>query len=145
MSDNILDVAIEKLKKQEEKLLSDVKESINQWHGSLLIFAGLAMAVLGNQGNAWAHLLIILWLVEALLAVYPSHINRKIYNLMITRHFEGTSSEEQEHNDIKYAERKHEQAKIFERFASQIFFVLTFLTGVYFIIKILADYDIVNL
>jgi len=136
---------IEKLKKQEETLLSHVKESINQWHGSLLIFAGLAMAVLGNQGNAWAHLLIILWLVEALLVVYPSYTNRKIYDLMITRHFEGTFSEEQEHNDIKYAERKHEQAKIFEKFASQIFFVLTFLTGVYFIIRILADYDITNL
>jgi hypothetical protein len=136
MSDSILD-AIERIKKQEEGLLSDVKESINHWHGSLLIFAGLAMAVLSNQKNTWAYLLIVFWLVEALLAVYPSYTDRKIYDLMIIRHFEGTISEEQEYNDLKYAERKHKQAKIFEKYASKIFFALTFLTGVYFIVKIL--------
>lgn len=145
MSDNILDVAIEKLKKQEEKLLSDVKEVINQWRGSLLIFSGLAIAALGSQGNIWAYLLIIFWLIEAVLIVFIFYTHRNIYDLMAARHFERPLSEEQEQSDLKYAGRKHKQAEIFDKTASLMFFAITFLTILFFVAKILAIWDIIVL
>jgi len=97
---------IERLKKQEEELLSAYKEITNQWRGSLFIFAGLAMTALGNQHNAYAYSLIVLWLIEALFILSIFLLNRNVYNLMMDRHFEGTVSEEQEQRDIKYAEKK---------------------------------------
>ena len=41
----ISDEVIKKLRRREEKSLSDNKEVINQWRGSLLIFAGLAIDI----------------------------------------------------------------------------------------------------
>ena len=129
----ISDEIIERLKKQEEELLSAYKEITNQWRGSLLIFSGLAMAALGNQHNAYAYSLIVLWLIEALFILSIFWLNRNVYNLMIDRHFEGTVSEEQEQRDIKYAEKKHKQTKMCERLAFSIFLVSTILTMIYFI------------
>lgn len=124
---------IERLKKQEERLFSAYKEVINQWRGSLLIFAGLAMAALGNQHNVYAYSLIVFWLIEALFILSIFWLNRNVYNLMMDRHFEGTVSEEQEQRDIKYAEKKHKQTKMCERLAFSIFLVSTILTMIYFI------------
>ncbi|MEK7169506.1 MAG: hypothetical protein AAB700_01545 [Patescibacteria group bacterium] len=131
----ISDEIIERLKRQEEKLLSAYKEVINQWRGSLLIFAGLAMAALGNQHDAFAYSLIVLWLIEALFILSIFWLNHNVYNLMMDRHFEGTVSEEQEQRDIKYAEKKNKQTKICERLAFSIFLVSTILTMIYFIIS----------
>ena len=142
---NILDGAIEKLKRQEETLLSNVKESINQWYGNLLIFAGLAMTVLSNQGNACAHLLIVFWLIEAAMVVSIFYTNRQIYDLKIIRHFEGTVSEEQEDTDKENVECVHKRVEKLEKYTSRIFFILTYLTGAYFFAKILTDYSIINL
>ena len=125
---------IERLKRQEKRLLSGHKEVTNQWHGSLLIFAGLAIAALGNQHNAYAYSLIVLWLIEVLFILSIFWLNRNVYNLMIDRHFEGTVSEEQERRDIKYAEKKYKQTKICEQLAPSIFLVSTILTMIYFIV-----------
>lgn len=136
MSDNfnILSGSIERLAKQEEKILSAYKEAVSQWHGSLLIFAGLAMAALGNQRNTYAYLLIVFWLIDALFILLIFWFNRNVYNLIIDRHFEGTASEEKEQRDIKYAEKKHKQTKICEQSVFYIFLVSTILTMIYFII-----------
>lgn len=126
---------IKKLERQEEKLLSTSKEVINQWRGSLLVFAGLAMAALGNQHDAFAYLLIVLWLIEALFILLIFLINRDIYNLMINRHFEDPVSEEQERNDVNYAEKKHRQTRVFERLTLFIFFLSVILTMIYFLVE----------
>ena len=138
----ISDEMIERLKRQEEGLLSVYKEVTNQWRGSLLIFAGLAMAALGNQHNTYAYSLIVLWLLEALFILSLFWLNRNVYNLMIDRHFEGTVSQEQEQRDIKYAEKKHRQTKICERLAFSIFSVSTILTIVYFIASVFLYLDL---
>lgn len=145
MSDNILDRAIEKLGKQEEKLLSNIKEAINQWRGNLLVFAGLAIAALSNQNNAWAYLLIVFWLVEAAFIVFIFYNSRNVYDLMQVRHFEGIISEEQEQNDLKYAERKHRKVTILDKISSLMFFAIMFLTLLYFFVKILEIQGIIIL
>ena len=69
----ITDELVEKLGRQEEKLLATHKEVLSQWHGSILVFSGLVIAALANQNNVWAYLLIVFWLLEALLIVYVFH------------------------------------------------------------------------
>lgn len=132
---------VERLRKQEEQLISNVKEVINQWRGGILIFAGLVIAALANQNNVWAYFLIILWLLEALLIVCVFHARKNVYDLMAIRHYEGTTSEEQEKSDLKYEERKHNQVEIFDKAISYTFFILTLLTIGYFFAKILVIYD----
>jgi hypothetical protein len=142
MTNFITEKTIEGLRRQEEKLLDSTKEVVNQWRGSLLIFAGLAMAALGNQHNAYAYFLIVLWLFEALFILWIFWLNRKLYNLIVNRHFEGAVSEEQEQFDIKYADKKHGQTKILEQLAFSLFFITTIFTIVYFIASAFGYIDI---
>lgn len=133
----ITDELIERLKRQEEKLFAAHKEALNQWYGGILIFSGLVVAALANQNNVWAYLFIVLWLLEVLLIVYIFRASKDAYDLVIIRHYEGTTSEEQEKSDLKYAEHKHNRVKIFDKAIFYTFFILTLLTIGYFISQIL--------
>lgn len=129
---DILNEATERLREQEEKLISNIKEVINQWCGSLLIFAGLAIAALGNHHNFYAYTLILLWLLETLTVFLIFFINKLVYDRIAIRHFEGTHSEEQEEADLNWAERKNKQIKFLEQTAMLFFAIAAVSTMLYF-------------
>jgi hypothetical protein len=129
---DITEKTIETLRRQEEKLTDSYKNTTNQWRSGLLIFAGLAMAALGNQQNVWANVTIVLWLFEALCILVIFWFTRDIYNLIASRHFEGSVSEEQERIDFKHAEKRHAQVGMLDKMAMIIFLLATILTLLYF-------------
>ena len=79
--------------------------------GQFAYFCRFSYGALGNQHDAFAYSLIVLWLIEALFILSIFWLNHNVYNLMMDRHFEGMVSEEQEQRDIKYAEKRINKQK----------------------------------
>lgn len=96
---------IGKLEKQEEKIHTDYKRVLSQWHGSLFLFAGLAMAVLSNQDNIYADILIVLWLLSSLFLLVMFYYSNKGYKLSLICHYEPVP-QKQEQNDYNRIEKK---------------------------------------
>lgn len=96
---------IEKLEKQEGKINTDYERVLSQWHGSLFLFAGLAMAALSNQNNICADILIVLWLLSSLFLLVMFYYSNKGYKLSLIYHYESVPPK-QEQNDYNRTEKK---------------------------------------
>lgn len=123
---------IGKLEKQEEKIHTDYKRVLSQWHGSLFLFAGLAMAVLSNQDNIYADILIVLWLLSSLFLLVMFYYSNKGYKLSLICHYEPVP-QKQEQNDYNRIEKK---VRFFEKCSNTLVLVSIFSTMLYFVNKI---------
>jgi hypothetical protein len=123
---------IKKLEKQEEKIHVDYERVLNQWHGSLFLFAGLAMAALSNQSNICADILIVLWLLSSLFLLAMFYYSNKGYKLSLIYHYESVPPE-QEQNDYNRTEKK---VRFFEKYSNALVLISIFFTMLYFVNKI---------
>ena len=123
---------IEKLGKQEEKRHADYERVLSQWHGSLFLFAGLAMAALSNQNNICADILIVLWLLSSLFLLVMFFYSNKRYKLSLIYHYESVPPE-QEQDDYNRIEKK---IRFFEKCSNALVLISIFSTMLYFVNKV---------
>lgn len=118
---------IEKLEKQEGKIHADYERVLSQWHGSLFLFAGLAMAALSNQSNICADIIIVLWLLSSLFLLAMFFYSHKGYELSLIYHYESVLPE-QEQDDYNRAEKK---IHFFEKCSNALVLISIFSTMLY--------------